>query len=90
MTDMTRTAGRDASYWELVNDEHLDLNRGEWGRLYRYPIFTGVPAGETVVDGFSQRHQAPKAPGAYTLYQWVQDGSISGPGWTWEKEAAHD
>ena len=86
MKDTTKIAGNDTRYWELVDDEHLDLNSGRWGPLYRYPIYTGVPVGETVIDGFSQRHQAPLAAGTYVLYQYVQDGSISGPGWKWEKE----
>lgn len=67
--------------WELVDGLHLDLNTGKWGPLYRYPIASGVAAGETVIDGWGQPHEAPAAPGPYVLYQYVQDASLQGFSW---------
>ena len=85
MKDMRYVAGRNKAYWETVMENHLDGNTGEYGTLYRYHIFTGVSAGETVVDGWSQKHTAPSAPGFYTLYQYVQDGALQGFKWEIEE-----
>lgn len=85
MKNLTSISGKNLSYWEPVSENHLDGDTGTWGTLYRYPIFTGVPAGETVEDGWSQKHTAPSVPGIYTLYQYVQNGSLWG--FEWNKEA---
>ena len=71
---------------ELVAENHLnpDSNGEVWGDLYRYPIFSGVNAGETVKDGWSQPHTAPALPGLYTLFQYVQDGTLMGFRWALE------
>ena len=74
--------------WEKVADNHpnFDSNGDVWGTLYRYPIFSGVNAGETVKDGWSQPHTAPSADGQYTLYQYVQDACLMG--FRWERTAS--
>jgi hypothetical protein len=69
--------------WELVSKENMNpVSNGEvWGTLYRFPIWTEVPAGATVTDGWSQKHTAPSADGLYTLYQYVQDACLMGFKW---------
>jgi hypothetical protein len=62
--------------WELVDQHHLDPMAVEpWGELYRFPVYAEVSAGETVLDGFSRPHTAPKGEGTYTLFEYVQNGT---------------
>lgn len=72
--------------WELVATDHPDFDsNGEvWGDLHRYPIWQGVPSGETVIDGWGKPHTAPKGGGTYTLFQYVQDATLMG--FKWERE----
>lgn len=69
--------------WELVAEENMNpISNGDiWGELYRYPIWADVPAGVTVADGWGMKHTAPAAAGNYTLYQYVQDGTLMGFSW---------
>lgn len=73
--------------WELADENSMnpDSNGEVYGELYRYPIFCEVNSGETVKDGWSQKHVAPSDPGTYTLYQYVQDACLMG--FKWVKEA---
>lgn len=70
--------------WSLVEEEYLDLNSLQWGPLYRYAIYIGVPAGTTVKDGWSNPHTAPAESGTYSLYEYVSNGSLQG--FRWAKE----
>jgi hypothetical protein len=38
-------------------------------------VYAEVSAGETVLDGFSRPHTAPKGEGTYTLFEYVQNGT---------------
>lgn len=71
------------SKWELVSERNMNpISNGDvWGKLYRYPIWIGVPSGTTVKDGWSQPHTAPSDDGMYTLYRYVQDGCLMGFRW---------
>lgn len=71
--------------WEVVRENNMnpDSNSVVYGTLYRYPVFTDVLPGETVKDGWSQKHTAPSEPGVYTLYQYVQDATLMG--FLWER-----
>ncbi len=75
--------------WELVDSNHLDplaqCQADAWSELYRYPVWAGVPAGETVTDGWSQPHTAPAAAGTYTLLQYVQNGHLVRHEWRKEQ-----
>ena len=73
----------DRKLWEPVREMNLnpDSNGEVWGTLYRYPIWAEVPAGAEVEDGWGQKHTAPSSHGTYTLYQYVQDGTLIGFRW---------
>lgn len=72
---------------EVVKENNMNPdNNGEVrGTLYRYPIFTDVKPGEIVTDGWGKKHPCPNKEGMYTLYQYVQDGTLMG--FTWERSS---
>lgn len=81
MIDLQYFTGNHAEFWEVVEEDHLDGDSLTYGTLYRFPIFDRVAPGETVVDASNIRHTAPSAPGLYTLYKYVQDGTLQGFRW---------
>lgn len=56
-----------------------------WGIICEGKMYSEVPAGASVSDGFNGKLTAPVAEGTYTL--WARSVNGTHHGWRWEKEA---